>query len=598
MAHTPTSRKSSFAAPSRLTLPPTLRPSPSLSNFRAHSHGSSPPHEALAAATKSKELALDSSASSMVNMDMAEGILIQETDSSVDPLGSEDHVSVSAQLDQPMSNADSKQLLREQLKRSLSNRPQQPESSEAARLRGKHAAMNEVVLNAASRYRPREYFILTDAGKPVFVSRPGNEDQDNTASVIGVMQALISVFIDDGDKIRCINAGPTRITFLQRSPLYYVCVSSWGEPESTTRAHLEYLHLQILSIVTASQLKRIFERRTNFDLRRLLNGAEPFMNSMLERVESDLAMTMSSLGSLKLDPGLRKKIAETIMPSSKIKDILYIIVVAQDRVLTLIRPRKHSIHPADLHIILNTINTPSVYNNPAASSCIPFCLPKFRPNGFVNAYVSFIRTDDYQGPSRPVSPSPSSGSEGDEVSHEPSKPPGLNDFGVALVCITASQDFESVRTWGDNAIKKLAVEGTLRSLLHSFRAGQTEYSASELGIPGLRHFVYKSRAQVQTTSPIFEDPYDKQSDRRRLVTLYQLIHDAIHARSGQEAPLKLQYVRTEHECVMGWITQPFELYVAVSPMLPKTAVVGAANSVTRWIKKEESRLFLRDAPVF
>jgi hypothetical protein len=160
-----------------------------------------------------------------------------------------------------------------------------------------------------SRYPPREYFILTDAGKPVFIrfrsqsmsllarliialSRPGGTDQDNMASTVGVMQALISVFLDDGDKLRCINAGRTRITFLLRSPLYYVCASSWGEPESVvclsllafvvryliyqllrkTRAHLEYLHLQILSIVTATQLRRIFERRTNFDLRRLLNG--------------------------------------------------------------------------------------------------------------------------------------------------------------------------------------------------------------------------------------------------------------------------------------------------------------------------------------
>jgi hypothetical protein len=92
-----------------------------------------------------------------------------------------------------------------------------------------------------------------------------------------------------------------------------------------------------------------------------------------------------------------------------------------------------------------------------------------------------------------------------------------------------------------------------------------------------------------------------------LITLHQVIHDAIHAKSGQEAALKLQYIRTEHESVMGWvrlrlniaqITQPFELYVAVSPMLPKSGVVGAANAVTRWVKKEESRLFLRDAPIF
>ena len=46
------------------------------------------------------------------------------------------------------------------------------------------------------------------------------------------------------------------------------------------------------------------------------------------------------------------------------------------------------------------------------------------------------------------------------------------------------------------------------------------------------------------------------------------------------------------------ITQPFELYATLSPMLPKSAVIGAANAVVKWVKKEESKLFLRDAPVF
>jgi hypothetical protein len=40
------------------------------------------------------------------------------------------------------------------------------------------------------------------------------------------------------------------------------------------------------------------------------------------------------------------------------------------------------------------------------------------------------------------------------------------------------------------------------------------------------------------------------------------------------------------------------MYVAFSPLLPKGAVVNAANSIARWIKREEPRLFLRDAPVF
>jgi hypothetical protein len=46
------------------------------------------------------------------------------------------------------------------------------------------------------------------------------------------------------------------------------------------------------------------------------------------------------------------------------------------------------------------------------------------------------------------------------------------------------------------------------------------------------------------------------------------------------------------------ITQPFELYLCISPTLPKSAAVGAANAIARWIVKEDSRLFLREAPVF
>lgn len=100
-------------------------------------------------------------------------------------------------------------------------------------------------------------------------------------------------------------------------------------------------------------------------------------------------------------------------------------------------------------------------------------------------------------------------------------------------------------------------------------SGKTEYSVADLGIPGLRHFAYKSRSHVQVTVPTFEDPYDEVEDKRRydfivlavywhslsprLVTLYQTLHDAIHAKSGQEGALKLQYIKTERESVMGWV---------------------------------------------
>lgn len=100
--------------------------------------------------------------------------------------------------------------------------------------------------------------------------------------------------------------------------------------------------------------------------------------------------------------------------------------------------------------------------------------------------------------------------------------------------------------------QKLENDGTLDEISSAIHTGLTEYAVSELGIPGLRHFVYKSRSHVQITMPIFEDPYDNPHEKRRIITMYQVMHDAIHAKSGQDSPLKLQYILTECESVMGW----------------------------------------------
>ena len=45
----------------------------------------------------------------------------------------------------------------------------------------------------------------------------------------------------------------------------------------------------------------------------------------------------------------------------------------------------------------------------------------------------------------------------------------------------------------------------------------------------------------------------KKSVCDRLITLYQTLYDNIHAKSGQGSTLKLQYIRTEKESVLGWV---------------------------------------------
>jgi hypothetical protein len=116
----------------------------------------------------------------------------------------------------------------------------------------------------------------------------------------------------------------------------FLCNVSFSHLRSKTRSHLEYLHLQVLSVVTVSQLRRIFERRTNFDLGRLLGGgrelflpcisgthlskgSEILIHSLLDRAENDMAMGTSSLHCLKLDPVVRSRAANHLIPTSKMK---------------------------------------------------------------------------------------------------------------------------------------------------------------------------------------------------------------------------------------------------------------------------------------
>lgn len=98
---------------------------------------------------------------------------------------------------------------------------------------------------------PRKYFVLTSAGKPVYAYNPlppgqkeEEEDVDQlVTSAVGVMQAIISIFADEGDKLRYMDAGHVRISFLLRSPLYLVAVSQWGEPQSVVRPSAQFVSL-------------------------------------------------------------------------------------------------------------------------------------------------------------------------------------------------------------------------------------------------------------------------------------------------------------------------------------------------------------------
>lgn len=66
-----------------------------------------------------------------------------------------------------------------------------------------------------------------------------------------------------------------------------------------------------------------------------------------------------------------------------------------------------------------------------------------------------------------------------------------------------------------DVLQKLVSSGLLDSISDAIDSGKAQYTVSQLGIPGLRHFIYKSRPHVQITFPVLEDPYEKIEEKRR-----------------------------------------------------------------------------------
>lgn len=58
------------------------------------------------------------------------------------------------------------------------------------------------------------------------------------------------------------------------------------------------------------------------------------------------------------------------------------------------------------------------------------------------------------------------------------------------------------------------------------------------------------------------------------------------------------YIKNEHEGVLVWSTRIFELYIALPASMPHRAAINSAQSLVKWIRREEQSLFLGNTPTF
>eukprot|EP00045_Choanoeca_perplexa_P006992 m.61403 g.61403 ORF g.61403 m.61403 type:complete len:505 (+) comp13876_c0_seq1:109-1623(+) len=400
----------------------------------------------------------------------------------------------------------------------------------------------------------KHVFILSNAGKPIY-TRHGNEEK--LVTLMGVMQALTSFIEDDKDQLRWFQAGKHRFVFLQKDPLHLVMISTTGESNTHLAVQLSYVYNQLISVLTRSQLDRIFQQRSNFDLRRLLVGTDKFTDQLVDAMGSDASYFLSAVRCVRMPQAQRDKIGQ-IINQSKHSDMLFGVLVADGQLITIVRSKKHSLPPQDILIIMNLVSTSDAFK--AAETWFPICLPKFNNKGFLHAHVSYI----------------------DDACKA-----------CLLLLSTSAEAFYNLSTARTSIIKTLSSQGCLQDISAALR--KKRYQVSSIGIPQLRHFIYKNKSTAQFTAPSFEGPYVVEEHATRVMRNYQHVHHMMHVNAR---PLKILYYAQESEITLGWITSGFELFATFDPLTGKPAAIEAVLELVQWMKREESSLFILSAQTF
>lgn len=137
-----------------------------------------------------------------------------------------------------------------------------------------------------------------------------------------------------------------------------------------------YAFNQIVSVLTLTQLNRIFEQRRNYDLRRLLSGAERLIDHLFIFMEKDPAFLLGAVRCLPLPEKARENITNAITSTcNKIRDLVFAILIAGNQLITLVRMKKYTLHPSDIHLLFNLVRSSESFKT--AESWTPICLPKF-----------------------------------------------------------------------------------------------------------------------------------------------------------------------------------------------------------------------------
>ncbi|XP_066527524.1 vacuolar fusion protein MON1 homolog A [Hoplias malabaricus] len=406
----------------------------------------------------------------------------------------------------------------------------------------------EDITSESWRRHRKHVFVLSEAGKPIY-TRYGTEEALSTT--MGVMMALVSFVEAEKNIIRSIHADGCRVVFLHKSPLVLVGVSRSSQSDRELSRELQYVYYQIVSLLTLTQLNHVFQHKQNYDLRRLLSGSEHLTDSLLRLLDRDPGLLLNAVMCIPLSSSARDVVSSSLQ-AARARSLVFSILLAGNRLVTLVRKKDQFLHHMDLHLLFNLVGSSSSFRE--GEGWTPICLPKFNTAGFFHAHISYL---------------------------EPK-----SDLCLILVS-TDREDFFNLSDCKRRFLERLRKRSAYNALQEAVRT--PSYSVSQVGIPELWHFVYKSKSSGLYTSPELPVAYQREEEHERLIGLYRYLHSCLH---HPTRPLRSVYRCGDTENLFAWATSGFELYLCFSPLGTKALAMSAVNKLLKWIRKEEDRLFI------
>ncbi|KAL7746640.1 Vacuolar fusion protein mon1 [Sorochytrium milnesiophthora] len=490
----------------------------------------------------------------------------------------------------------------------------------------------------SAKHAAKHFFLLSDAGKPVFAYAAAaatphsqNSDESGDAAFDGMsptfaslVQATVANFTAQGESLVSFASHTHRFVLLSRPPLLLLACSRGTESEMQLRQQLVHLHSYIFFLLTHAQIQALFARSPNLDLRRLLqSSATSQLTHLCCLMDSEYRYFANCLETIAMDQRLRSKLGRAMVQgvqdvvdaaapssssglslpgsnSSSSKNLsrsedphaalLYAMLVAQDKLVTLIRPRRHSLHPSDLHHLFTLLSSPSSQQFHETDSWVPLCLPKFNDRGFLHAYISFS-----------IAP------------------------GVGLILVSCDRDsLPLMCRLKEHMVGNMLKQGLVLALtkalsrppyapgeavtLSPWQSLTSSADVVHQDLRCVRHFLYKARQHVQFTqssrpevdvprSPALSpsSPDMPPSNKSRVLESYEILQAALH---DPLAPLKLIWRETTNTKTLAWVSSSFELYMIFDQHTNKVDGVRSANRIVKWVKQNEGTLFILDAPSF